>query len=91
MFSYAMKCDVCTTVVSMVNVSEELVAEDIGAFSGWIRIGVNEPYQWAWKRQEDGPRYMETQTVDACSVACARTFLSNLTLIEVPEEESVSE
>ena len=89
MFSYAMKCDICTTI-SMVNVSEELVAEDIGAFSGWVRIGVNEPYEWSWKRT-DGPRYTETKTIDACSVGCARTFLMNLTPTPSVEEESISE
>lgn len=73
MYGKAIKCDVCKSI-KFVNEWTD-VHSDIGV-NGWIRIAVNDPLQYHWA--PEGKTVDKRESIDACSLSCARDYLRDV-------------
>lgn len=77
MYGKAVKCDVCDRV-EIINeyLNDKATFFDAG-FEGWIRLTVNKPRDYGWSFRD--PKFADTvDSVDCCSISCARDFLNKV-------------
>ena len=73
MYGKAVKCDVCDRVEIIQQFDFSTTYFDAG-FAGWIRITVNSPRDYGWTFRD--PKHATTvDSVDCCSLECARKYL----------------
>ena len=86
MYGKAVKCDVCDRVEIVKDFDIKTTFFDAG-FAGWIRMTVNAPRDYGWRFHE--AKYATTvDSVDCCSISCAREFLRTV-LETIPADEMV--
>lgn len=87
MYCKAVKCDICDRIDIVDSFGLDTTFFDAG-FAGWIRITVNAPRDYGWTFRD--PKFATTvDSVDCCSISCARDYLRKVS-DSVPAEEAVA-
>lgn len=75
MIGRSIKCDNCNHVEILSPTKYESIAND-GICPGWVRLFINKPYRYAWKRDDEhNPPIQHDAWYDLCSVSCATSVL----------------
>ena len=74
MYGSSIKCDVCNNI-AFVDYQDNMLLADTIAPKGWIRIHVNQPYNWSWNRETARQSTFE-YAADCCSITCVNSILN---------------